>query len=97
MKVYLKLKKICAVITAVCFIFAIVNNNLFASINVDTIQSQKQYFDSKDKDCLISSKYGKVLSYRNNGSETIVINIQDLHCDYAVQKNIVAIILSTAF
>ena len=84
-------KKVCAVITSLCFMFAIISNNLFAAVNADTLQSKKQYFEAKDADnldSLFSSKYGKIVSYNDNHSDTIVINIQDLHCDYSVQKNI---------
>lgn len=89
------LKKWCATVTAICFMFTIVSNNIYASINIEPIQSQKQYFDMNDNvnlDTLISSKYGKVLSCNNNLSNTVVINIQDLHCDYFVQRNIASLI-----
>lgn len=89
------LKKLCATLTAACFTLTIVGNNLFASVNVKPIEAQKQYFDLKDNanlDTLVSNKYGKVLSCKNNASDTVVINIQDLHCDYFVQKNISSLI-----
>ena len=85
------LKKFCAVITATCFTFTVVANNLYASVNFDTTKAQKQYFEKKEKNDLnsfFSDRYGKVVSYNNNLSDTVVINIQDLHCDYSVQKNI---------
>ena len=89
------LQKICATLTALSFIFTIITNNLYAYVNVETMQSQKQYFDSKadsDLDTLFSSKYGKIVSYNNNLSDIVLINIQDLHCDYYVQKNISSLI-----
>lgn len=89
------LKKICATITSLCFTFTIVGNNLFAAVSTDTMQSKRQYFESKDMndlDLLFPSKYGKIVSYNDNLSDTVVINIQDLHCDYFVQKNISGII-----
>ena len=89
------LKKICAVITSLCFIFAIISDNLFAAISIDTIQSQKQYFETKNTtqlDYLLSDKYGKIVSYNNNFSDIVIINIQDLHCDYSVQKNVSSLI-----
>jgi len=89
------LKKLCATVTAVCFTLTVVGNNLYASINVKPIEAQKQYFDLKTNanlDTLVSNKYGKVLSCKNNISDTVVINIQDLHCDYFVQKNISSLI-----
>ena len=33
------LKKLCATLTTACFIFTIVTNNLYASINIDAIQA----------------------------------------------------------
>ena len=88
-------KKFCAIITSACFTFTIISNNLFAAVNVDTMQSKKQYFESKDTndlDSLFPNKYGKVVSCNDNSSDILVINIQDLHCDYFVQKNISGII-----
>ena len=88
-------KKICAIIVSVCFTFTIVSNNLLAAVNADTMQSKKQYFETKDANSLnsmFSSKYGKIVSYNDNSGDTVVINIQDLHCDYFVQKNIAGLI-----
>ena len=87
--------KICATVTSLCFVFTLVGNNLFAAVNTDTMQSKKQYFETKDADNLnswFSNKYGKIVSYNDNSSDTVVINIQDLHCDYFVQKNISGLI-----
>jgi len=89
------LKKFCAIITTVCFIFTIVSNNLFASFEVNTMKEQQQLFNDKDNEQLNSlfvDKYGKVSQSKNNLSSTVVVNIQDLHCDYSVQKNIYSII-----
>ena len=94
-KKFIILKKLCATITALCFTFTLVSDNLFASINAEPIQAQKQYFSSSDSvtlDSLFSSKYGKVVSFNNYSSDTVLINIQDLHCDYFVQKNISSLI-----
>nr|MCR4662573.1 hypothetical protein [Endomicrobiaceae bacterium] len=84
-------KKFCAIVITVCFVFTIVSNNLYASVSAEPILAQKQYFNSSENntlDNLFSSKYGKVISCNNNSSDTVVINIKDLHCDYFVQKNI---------
>ena len=94
-KEFIILKKLCAIITAVCFTFTIVCDNLYASVNAEPIQAQKEYFSSYDSaalNTLFSSKYGKVVSFNNNLSDTVLINIQDLHCDYFVQKNIASLI-----
>ncbi|MBQ3834368.1 MAG: hypothetical protein II816_02485, partial [Elusimicrobia bacterium] len=88
------LKKICAVVTAVCFTMMIVSPSVFANVPknsqniVDAIQAQ----NNNIQETIVSDKYGKVISYNNSGSDTVVINIQDLHCDYSVQKNIYNII-----
>lgn len=89
------LKKICAIITASCFTVTIVSGNLYANINANPSQSQQQFFDLKNSErinSLFSNRYGKIVSFNNNLSDTVVINIQDLHCDYSVQKNISSII-----
>lgn len=88
-------KKVCAVITTVCFTFTVVSNNLFASFNINTLNEQQQLFESKNSEQISSlflDKYGKVSQSTNNFSSTVVVNIQDLHCDYSVQKNIYSII-----
>ena len=85
------LQKLCATITSLCFTVTIITNNSFAAVNPETTKSQQQYFESKDKTdfyYLFPSKYGKIISYNDNFSDTVIINIQDLHCDYSVQKNI---------
>lgn len=90
------IKKLCAIITAGCFTISILNSNLFASVNNgSSIQEFEKFISSKDKqqiESLFSEKYGKLLSYKDNNSDTVVINIQDLHCDYSVQKNIYSLI-----
>lgn len=91
----INLKKFCAVVTATCFFFMILSNNLFASVNISTMKEQQSLFSTKNTEQLNSlflDKYGKVSEKANNSSNTVVINIQDLHCDYAVQKNIYSII-----
>ena len=89
------LKKLCSIVTAVCFTFTVVGSDLYASVNFDTAKDQKRYFEKKDKndfDSFFSDRYGKIVSYNDNLSSIVVINIQDLHCDYSVQKNIAVII-----
>jgi len=84
-------KKICAIVTASCFMLSVLSNVSYASIPISAIQSQKNIFDIKNTEQLnnlFSDKYGKIISVNNNLSDTIVINIQDLHCDYSIQKNI---------
>ena len=85
------LQKLCATIISVCFTVTIITNNSFSAVNPETAKAQQPYFESKDKtnsDYLFPSKYGKIISYNDNFSDTVIINIQDLHCDYSVQKNI---------
>lgn len=87
----IKLKKICAVFTAACFSVTVFGNNLFSAADLSHKASQDGYSFlsgvAKNKD-IVSDKYGKVTSFKDNGSDTVVINVQDLHCDYGVQKNI---------
>ncbi len=84
------LKKLCAVITSVCFVMMIFSPNVLANIS----SSQKGFYslsereDNNVQESLISDKYGKIISLNNTGSDTVVINVQYLHCDYSVQKNI---------
>lgn len=90
------LKKLCAIITAGCFTVSILNGSSFASVkNSSSISEFEKILSSKAEkqiSSLFSDKYGKVVSYKDNNSDTVVINVQDLHCDYFVQKNISSLI-----
>lgn len=85
-----QLSRLCSVITAVCFFITIMSNNIFAVAQSDIRKNENKYFSSHKS--IISDKYGKVTSCNDLNSDTVVINIQDLHCDYGVQKNIAALI-----
>lgn len=85
----------CAIITATCFSIAILSNNILGSTQIDTQNVKDNCFlpqDSIKAKSIVSEKYGKVTSFNDAYSDTVVINIQDLHCDYGVQKNISALI-----
>lgn len=93
LNIKINLKKVCSVVTALSFLFTIFNINLYA--NVKTGQETSDNFlltNIDDEQNVISDLYGKITALSNNGSNTVVINIQDLHCDYSVQKNISNII-----
>lgn len=85
-----QLSKLCSVITAACFSVTIMSNTIFAVSQSDMQKNENKYFSSYKN--IISEKYGKVTSYNDLNSNTVVVNIQDLHCDYGVQKNIAALI-----
>lgn len=85
-----QLSKLCSIITAACFSVTILSNNIFAVAEYGTGTNGNKYFASYKS--IISEKYGKVTSYNDLNSDTVVINIQDLHCDYGVQKNIASLI-----
>ncbi|MEA5000689.1 MAG: hypothetical protein VB017_02245 [Endomicrobiaceae bacterium] len=85
-----QLSKLCSIITAACFSVTILSNNIFAVAEYGTVTNGNKYFASYKS--IISEKYGKVTSYNDLNSDTVVINIQDLHCDYGVQKNIASLI-----
>ncbi|MDD3053114.1 MAG: hypothetical protein PHG84_01775 [Endomicrobiaceae bacterium] len=90
-----QIKKMCAIITATCFSITIVSNNILGSTQIDTQNVKDNYFLSQNSintKSIVSEKYGKVTSFNDANSDTVVINIQDLHCDYGVQKNISALI-----
>lgn len=94
-KIFINSQKICAVITSVCFTFTVLSSNLFASVNINTLQEQQDLFVAKNTEQLNSlflDNYCKISESTDNLSSTVVVNIQDLHCDYSVQKNIYSLI-----
>ncbi len=94
-------KKVCAVITSFCFMSMVISPNVFAAVNTDTPkmldgitapETETSIPLNNVQDSIISSSFGKIIDVNNKNSDTLVINIQDLHCDYSVQKNIYNII-----
>ncbi len=90
-------RKICAVFTVFCFLLTM-GGNVYGSVS-DNGQREDRYVDIdlsiKDKS-VIGDGLGKISSVRDFGSDIVVVNIQDLHCDYSVQKNISGIIKELA-
>jgi len=93
-KKYLKKKingiKICAVITAICFMVSTLGANLYAIPMSKT--ANKKYEDVFNKASSISSEYGKITALKDANSTVTVVNIQDLHCHAQTQRNISKII-----
>ncbi|MDR1695166.1 MAG: AAA family ATPase [Endomicrobium sp.] len=77
----LKLKKTVSLITAFCFISASAPVDAYSFAPSAEISSG-----------LISSAYGKIIEKEFFDSPEIVINIQDLHCNPEVQRNIALLI-----
>jgi len=93
-KKYLKKRvssvKVCAVITAVCFMVSTLGANLYAIPMSET--ANKKYEDVFVKTSPISNDYGKITSSKDAQSTITVVNIQDLHCHPQTQRNISKII-----
>ena len=90
-----RIKQVCAVITASSFILSIMSNIGYTAVGASSVVMQSNIFEIKgiqQQGRLLNERYGKVTEIKDNRSETVVINIQDLHCDYSVQKNISRII-----
>ncbi len=81
-------KKTVAFFTALCLVITLLPANIFASvkerevINADALKIQT----------LIPADYGKIVYESDNKSNLLVVNIQDLHSNYFVQKNITNIL-----
>lgn len=84
----MRFKKICAVVTASCFLWSFVGQS-FAAVSTDKHSTEEVVFEN---DSLISSTLGYVSQNGSFGSPQVIINIQDLHSHPTVQRNIVSII-----
>ncbi|MCL2334660.1 MAG: hypothetical protein FWC57_01195, partial [Endomicrobia bacterium] len=82
--------KIIALIVVNCFLLTGVYGQAVAAVaeNVRSAQQFKQIFE----DFTLPYSYGKITSANFAGSDTVVVNIQDLHSHPEVQKNISKII-----
>ncbi|MDD5021615.1 MAG: hypothetical protein PHR82_05700, partial [Endomicrobiaceae bacterium] len=93
LNIKINLKKVCSVVTALIFLFTVFNINLYASVKTGQDSTDNFLIENINKEQnVIPDQYGKITALSDNGSSTVVINIQDLHCDYSVQKNISNII-----
>ena len=82
--------KICAVLTAVCFMVSTLGANLYA-VSMET-KTNEQYVDVFNSVSCISNEIGKITSAKDANSNVTVVNIQDLHCHPQTQINISKII-----
>ena len=82
--------KVTALIAANCFLLTSVYGQAAAAVlnNVREMKQFNQFFDNFE----LPYSYGKITSSAFTGSDTVVINIQDLHAHPGVQKNISKII-----
>ena len=81
------MKKIISFIVTVCFVLSSFNNVLFASTNYEENKTSNSFAES-----LLPKNLGNVSFSNIKDSKNIVINIQDLHANPQVQKNINAIL-----
>ena len=82
--------KVTALIAANCFLLTSVYGQAAAAVlnNAREMKQFNQFFDNFE----LPYSYGKITSSSFTGSDTVVINIQDLHAHPGVQKNISKII-----
>ncbi len=81
-------KKNVAFFTALCLVITLLPANIFASVkDRDAINA-----DSLKIQTLIPADYGKIVYESDAKSNLLVVNIQDLHSNYFVQKNITNIL-----
>lgn len=81
------MKKIISLIVTVCFVISSFNNVLFASTNYENDNTSKSITES-----LLPKNLGNITFSNIKDSKNVVINIQDLHANPQVQKNINAIL-----
>ena len=81
------MKKIISLIVTVCFVISSFNNVLLASTNYENDNTSKSITES-----LLPENLGNITFSGIKDSKNVVINIQDLHANPQVQKNINAIL-----
>ena len=86
----MNLKKSLSLITLTCFLYSSVFGELLHASLLPAVQKQSQKL-SKD-DFFVPQELGKVTEAVKCSRKTLVINIQDLHCNAEVQKNIAEIL-----
>ena len=86
----MKLKKLVAVLTGACFLYS----SVFAAVlqaavgKTHTVKEFKRLLDQS----VIPQSAGRVADYSPGSGETVVVNVQDLHCHPEAQRNIARII-----
>lgn len=86
----MKFKKLIAVVTTACFLYSSVFSGIVqASVDkTHTIKEFKRILDN----AVIPQSAGRVTDYSAGADDTVVINVQDLHCHAEVQRNIAKVI-----
>ena len=91
------LKKFISLLTAVFFCFSSLTANVNAAIISNTATPlDNNTFDSSNFFSIIPMSQGKITSLVNSQSDTLIVNIQDLHSHADTQRNISKIIDSIA-
>jgi len=87
------IKKVISLFTTVVFLFSVVASDLLAaSMGVPAANISGNFQDIFQSKILIPNSYGKVTSISDMQSDTVIINIQDLHSHGDTQRNISKII-----
>ncbi len=83
-------KKLTAILTTACFLYSSVFSSIVQAAvdNTHTIKEFKRILD----DSVIPQSAGRVTEYSAGSDDAVVINIQDLHCNAEVQRNIAKVI-----
>jgi hypothetical protein len=84
-------KKLCAVVTGLCFLFTVSAPSISA-VSLPSAVTSARATNLLDDFPLVSPKYGKITEINNYNSTLTVINVQDLHGSAEVQKNIYEIL-----
>jgi hypothetical protein len=88
----MRFKKLLSITVILCFTFSfILKDALYAVLDVK-IESEQH--SPALEDFVIPQSYGRVTDFESLGSKQIVVNIQDLHCNPEVQRNIAKILSS---
>ncbi len=86
-------KKVVAVFTVSCFLFSfVVRDALLGAAYVNPLSKTIDKIDQDQGELLIPSILGRITSSQDLKSSKVIINIQDLHCNGEVQRNISGIL-----
>ncbi|MDR2191554.1 MAG: hypothetical protein LBO62_01565 [Endomicrobium sp.] len=86
----INLKKYLSVFLINCFLFSFVYGQVLAEIS-ESAAAARHYEQMLNK-FVVSGSYGKITDSNFAASDTVIVQIQDLHCQPQVQKNISKII-----
>ena len=88
----MKIKKLVASVTAVLFLYTSVFSGALQAI-ADSGREKKEFKRVLD-DSVIPTSAGRVTDCSLGSNDTIVVNVQDLHCHAEVQRNIAKVLES---